>query len=307
LTKGPIKDVARSVHQRLLNVARKTGRPFNDVVQYYADERWLGRLSKSPHGGRFVLKGALMLLVWDTPMTRPTRDIDLLGRVSNDLESMRSLMAEICRTPVEDDGLVFDAESVTTERIAEDADYEGVRSKFRARLGTNRIAMQIDIGFSDVITPAPVRITYPTILDLPMIDLHAYNRETVVAEKFEAMVKLGELNSRMKDFFDIWLLARHFAFDGRVLAEAIRRTFEQRGTPVEAEPICFTGEFATDSSRVTQWSAFLRRSRLEDAPAEFPEVVRHVRAFLRLPATALTEAREFDMRWPPGGPWQPRS
>ena len=307
MTKGPIKDVARSVHQRLLNAARETDRPFNDVLQFYADERWLYRLSQSPHGERFVLKGALMLLVWNTPVTRPTRDIDLLGRISNDLESVRSLVAEVCRTPIEDDGLAFDAEDVTTERIAEDADYAGVRAKFPARLGNARIAMQIDIGFSDVITPGPERISYPTILGQPAADLQAYNRETVVAEKLEAMVKLGELNSRMKDFFDIWLLARHFAFDGRVLAEAIRRTFEQRATPVEAESVCFTGKFATDSSRITQWSAFLRRGRLEEAPAEFPEVVRHVRAFLQSPATALTEARDFDMRWPPGGPWQPCS
>ncbi len=306
MTKGPIKDVARSVHQRLLNVARETGRPFNDVVQYYADERWLHRLSKSSHGGRFVLKGALMLLVWDTPITRPTRDIDLLGMVSNDLESIRSQMAEVCRTPVEDDGLVFDAEGVTTERIAEDADYEGVRAKFRAHLGTNRIAMQIDIGFSDVITPGPVRITYPTILDQPAADLQAYNRETVVAEKFEAMVKLGELNSRMKDFFDIWLLARNFEFDGRVMAEAIRRTFERRGTPLEAKPLCFMDEFAVAPSKVAQWSAFVRRTRLADAPAEFPEVVEYARVFLRSPVTALMDAWEFDMRWPPGGPWQPR-
>lgn len=304
MTKGPLKNVAQSTHHRLLNVARKAGRPFNDVVQQYADERWLYRLSKSSHGGRFVLKGALMLVVWNTPITRPTRDIDLLGRVSNDLESIRSQMAEVCRTPVEDDGLVFDAEGVTTERIAEDADYEGVRAKFRAHLGTNRIAMQIDIGFSDVITPGPVRISYPTILDQPAADLQAYNRETVVAEKLEAMVKLGELNSRMKDFFDIWLLARDFEFDGRVMAEAIRRTFERRGTPLEAKPICFMGEFAAAPSKVAQWSAFVRRGRLADAPAGFPEVAEHARAFLQPVVSALTETEEFNMRWSPGGPWQ---
>jgi predicted nucleotidyltransferase component of viral defense system len=306
LTKGPIKDVARSVHQRLLNIARQTGRPFNDVVQYYADERWLHRLSKSAHGRRFVLKGALMLIVWDTPVTRPTRDIDLLGRISNDLDSIRSVIAEVCKTSVKDDGLVFDADSVTTERIAEDADYEGVRAKFRARLGTNRIAMQVDIGFSDVITTGPVRISYPTILGSPAIQLRAYNRETVVAEKFEAMVKLGELNSRMKDFFDIWLLAKNSAFDGRLLVEALRRTFEQRGTPVEVDPICFRDDFAEDSSRIAQWSAFVRRGRLEGAVAGFPEVVEHVRAFLQSPVNALTMAREFDMHWSPDGPWQPR-
>lgn len=249
MTKRPVKNVAGSVHQRLLDVARKADRRFNDLVQHYAGERWLYRLSQSQHGERFVLKGALLLLVWDTPITRPTRDIDLLGRVSNDLDSIRSVIAEVCETSVEDDGLVFDTTGVTTERIAEDADYEGVRAKFHARLGNTRIAMQIDIGFSDVITPGPVRISYPTILGQPTPNLHAYNRETAVSEKFEAMVKLGELNSRMKDFFDIWLLAGSFNFDGRTLAESIRRTFEQRQTPVEAEPICFTDKFAMDPSK----------------------------------------------------------
>lgn len=152
----------------------------------------------------------------------------MLGRVSNDLESVRSTIAEVCQTPVEDDGLIFDADSVTTERIAEDADYEGVRAKFRARLGTTRIAMQVDIGFSDIITPGAEEIIYPTILDQSPVRLFAYNRETAVAEKVEAMVKLGKLNSRMKDFFDIWLLAGSFEFDGQTQAEAIRRTFERR-------------------------------------------------------------------------------
>ena len=307
MTKRPIKNVAGSVHQRLLDVARKADRRFNDLVQHYAGERWLYRLSQSQHGERFVLKGALLLLVWDTPITRPTRDIDLLGRVSNDLDSIRSVIAEVCETSVEDDGLVFDTTGVTTERIAEDADYEGVRAKFHARLGNTRIAMQIDIGFSDVITPGPVRISYPTILDQPTPNLHAYNRETAVSEKFEAMVKLGELNSRMKDFFDIWLLAGSFNFDGRTLAESIRRTFEQRQTPVEAEPICFTDKFAMDPSKEGQWSAFVRRSRLTGAPKELRMIIEPVRAFLKPPAASLTEQREFDNRWPPNGPWQPQS
>jgi predicted nucleotidyltransferase component of viral defense system len=259
VTKRPITNVAASVHRRLLNVGRQTDRPFNDLVQYYADERWLYRLSQSQHCDRFILKGALMLLVWNAPIMRPTRDIDLLGRVSNDMESIRSLIAEVCETPVEDDGLVFDAGGVTTERIAEDADYEGVRAKFPARLSNTRIAMQIDIGFSDVITPGSVEITYPTILDHPAVKLHAYNRETAVAEKLEAMVKLGELNSRMKDFFDIWLLASGFEFDGRTLAESVLRTFERRKTRLEIQPICLTERFATESSKETQWKAFIRR------------------------------------------------
>jgi len=156
-----VTNQAASVHQRLLNLARTNGRPFNELLQFYAIERFLYRLGQSQYRDRLVLKGALMLLVWKTPMTRPTRDIDLLGRISNDLESVRSVVADICRKVVEDDGLVFDPSTVTTERIAEDADYEGVRARFQGHLGKARIAMQIDLGFSDVITPAPVSISYP--------------------------------------------------------------------------------------------------------------------------------------------------
>ncbi len=305
MTKRQITNVAGSVHRRLLNIAKQTDRRFNDLVQYYADERWLYRLSQSQYGERFVLKGALMLLVWKTPVMRPTRDIDLLGRTSNDLESVRSVIAEVCQTPVEDDGLVFDASSVTTERIAEDADYEGVRAKFRGRLGNTRIAMQIDIGFSDVITPGSVQITYPAILDQPVVCLQAYNRETVVAEKLEAMVKLAELNSRMKDFFDIWLLAGSFDFDGHTLTEAVRRTFERRQTQLEAEPICFTDPFAKNPAKQTQWNAFVRRSHLAGAPAEFSGVVEQVRSFLRPLAAAIAEGQDFRTHWPPAGPWSP--
>lgn len=203
------KDMAASVHQRLLNHARKEGVRFNDVLQRYALERWLYRLSKSDHSERFILKGALMLTAWDLPVTRPTRDIDMLAQVQNDLGGIRQLIADMCRVQCEDDGLIFAAESVTTESIAEDALYEGVRVAFKGSLGNAQIAMQIDLGFSDVVTPAPVDLIYPTILEHPAPHLQAYNRETAIAEKFEAMVKLGELNSRMKDFFDVWLLAEN--------------------------------------------------------------------------------------------------
>ncbi|MBN2560497.1 MAG: nucleotidyl transferase AbiEii/AbiGii toxin family protein [Phycisphaerae bacterium] len=307
MKKRSIKDVAASVHRRLLNVARQTNRPFNDLLQYYADERWLYRLSQSQYSDRFILKGALMLLVWDTPVMRPTRDIDLLGRVSNDLESIRSAIAEVCQAPVEDDGLIFDADNVTTERITEDADYEGVRARFRGHLGNSRIAMQIDIGFGDEITPGPVGIVYPTILDHPSAELRAYNRETAVAEKLEAMVKLGELNSRMKDFFDIWLLAENFEFNGQTLAESVRRTFERRQTQLDSEPICLTDSFSRNSVKADQWDAFVRRGRLSNAATGFPEVIEHVRAFLKPLMSAIAEEQVVDMRWPPGGPWQPQS
>lgn len=300
-----VTNQAASVHQRLLNLAKASGRPFNELLQFYAIERFLYRLAQSQYRDRLVLKGALMLLVWKTPMTRPTRDIDLLGRISNDLESVRSVIADICRQAVEDDGLVFDPSTVTTARIAEDADYEGVRARFQGHLGKARIAMQIDLGFSDVITPAPVSITYPALLGHPGADLMAYSRETTIAEKLEAMVSLGQLNSRMKDFFDLWLLARTQEFEGRIVAEAISRTFARRQTPVADDPVCFTEDFATDPAKLTQWAAFVRNGKLTEAPASFQEVVKAVRIFLRPVLEAAIAKKEFATHWRASGPWMP--
>ena len=297
----PIRNVAASVNQRLLNLAKETRRPFNEFVQFYAIERWLYRLAQSEHRNQFVLKGALMLLVWKTPVTRPTRDIDLLGR--NDLEFVRNVVAGICQVSVEDDGVIFDPSSVSTERIAEDADYEGVRAKFQGHLGKTRLPMQIDIGFSDVVTPEPTMISYPTILNQPAPELHAYSRDTAIAEKFEAMVKLGELNSRMKDFFDIMLLSETGNFEGSQLAGAIQRTFTRRGTAIEAAPLCFSKQFASDPAKAVQWNAFVRRSLLADVPSDFSEVVERVRAFLQPVVIALTDRKSFDLHWEAGGPW----
>ena len=162
-----VKNVAASVRQRLLNEARATGRPFNEVLQYFAMERFLNRLSKSPHGEKFVLKGALMLAMWEVSLTRPTKDIDLLGHVANDIDRIVAVVKEICRHEVEPDGLDFDPDRVQGERIADEAEYEGVRIRFPGKLGTARVTMQIDVGFGDAVVPGPVTTEYPTILDLP--------------------------------------------------------------------------------------------------------------------------------------------
>lgn len=302
MTKRGTTNIAASVHQRLLNLAKASGRPFNELLVYYGIERFLYRLSISRYGERFVLKGALTLLVWQTPVTRPTRDIDLLGRTSNDLEAIRAMFAEVCHQPVDDDGLVFDA-AVTTSRIAEDADYEGVRAQFQGRLRNARIAMQIDIGFSDVITPAPVPVVYPVMLDQPAPHLMAYNRETAIAEKLEAMVSLGELNSRMKDFFDVWLLARSYDFEGAALARAIAGTFARRQTPVETMPVCFSNIFAGSPAKAAQWTAFVRNARLTGMPADFAEVAAEVARFAGPVLEAVAASREFRKTWQHPGPW----
>lgn len=303
MTKGPIKNMAASVRQRLTNAAKVASRRFGDVLQYYVLERWLFRLSQSQYRDRFILKGALLFVVWKTPATRPTRDIDLLGRLNNDLEYIRAVLAEVCQTQVDDDGLVFGSATVTTERIAEDADYQGVRATFQATLGNARIPMQIDIGFSDVITPAPANVIYPTILDLPTANLLAYNRETAIAEKFEAMVKLGELNSRMKDFFDVTVLADNFEFAGKALADSIRATFAQRQTPIQSHPICFSDQFTSDAAKAAQWKAFVRRSMITNASA-FAQVVENARNFLQPVALKLANREPFDRHWDRSGKWR---
>lgn len=299
--------MAASVRQRLLNLARSKRRSFNEVVQHYALERWLYRLSRSGYSERFVLKGALLLRVWDTHVARPTRDIDLLAHAGNDLEAIRRTITAICETPVDDDGMVFREQSVATERISEDADYQGVRATFRGLLETVRCPMQVDMGFSDVVTPGPVEIDYPTILDQPMPHLRAYNRETVIAEKFEAMVRLGELNSRMKDFFDVWVLTGRTSFDGSGVLKAVSATFSRRGTAIDTSAICLREDYGREESKNAQWQAFIRRGGLYGAPASFFEVWQATMVFLRPVAEAIQQGYPFRMSWRSPGPWLPGS
>jgi len=298
------KNIVASIRQRLLNKARETGRPFSELLQYFAMERFLYRLSKSHYADNFVLKGALMLTVWKALLSRPTIDIDLLGRIDNKIETIVEVTREICRQEVEPDGIAFDVASIEAGRIAEDADYEGIRVRFRGSLGTAQIVMQLDIGFGDVVVPSPEPTNYPTILDLPAPQLRGYSRESTIAEKLEAMVKLGILNSRMKDFFDIWLMLRQFDFEGPILAEAISKTFFARGTNIQSEPIALTKTFAEDAAKAAQWRGFIRRNRLRDVPQNFPEVITAIVAFLGPIMKTLAGSHSFRGTWKASGPWR---
>ena len=282
----PATNVAASVRQRRLNKARSSGWPFNELLQYYAMERFLYRLELSDHVERFILKGALMLRAWRAPEARPTMDIDMLGRTSNTEADIIAQIQDILSVAVPDEGLVFDPESIQAERITEDADYEGIRVRFKASLGVARISMQIDIGFGDIVHPKPEMAELPTILDQPAPQLLCYSRESAIAEKFEAMVKLGALNSRMKDFYDIWLLSRQFEFDRETLAEAIRLTFNQRGTALPQAIEAFSPDFA--AAKQVQWAAFRKRLGQEHIPTSFGEVVGGVEAFLEPARKALS-------------------
>jgi hypothetical protein len=307
VNRRPIKDMAASVRQRLLNQARESDRPFNELLHYFAMERFLYRLSRSPYAEQFVLKGALMLRAWRSPFSRPTMDIDLLGCLSNEVERIVGVVQDICRLQVEDDGLTFDPESVEGERVAEEAEYEGVRVRLRGTLGTARLALQIDVGFGDAIVPGAVLTELPTLLDLPAPRIRGYSRESAIAEKFHTMVKRGVLNSRLRDFFDIWLLARQFDFEGSVLAKAMATTFARRGQAVPAQPVALTGTFAEDPAKASQWRGFLRKSRLTSAPSELDEVVEEIKGFLGPVAESVASSRPFEARWDAGGPWSPKA
>lgn len=297
-------DLSASVHQRLLNKARESGRPFNELLQYYAMERFLYRLSRSPYVDKFILKAALMLTVWEAPVTRPTMDIDVLGKLKLDREKMIRVVREICEEEVETDGIEFDTSAISAERIREDADYEGIRIRFRGRLGKAVIRMQIDVGTGDKVVPKATAIDYPTLLDLPSPRLRGYSRESVIAEKFEAMLKLGLINSRMRDFYDVWLPSQHFDFQGRVLVQGMLTTLTVRRTEPTESPTAFSPEFAKDETKSNQWKAFIRKNRIEGAPDEFQVVVRDVAKFLREPLTSIVRGESFEMVWQAPGPWK---
>ncbi len=286
-----------------MNQARATQRPFQELLQYYAMERFLYRLSSSTHRSRFILKGGLMLHAWKAPLARATRDVDLLGRLENSLEVVGRTIREVCSTEVTPDGLVFDPDTLTVEHIHEEAESPGVRVRFMGLLGKVRLGMQLDVGFGDVVVPGPEPLVYPTLLDLPAPSLDGYPRETVIAEKFQAMVFLGALNSRMKDFYDVWLLARRFDFDGCVLARALAATFARRETRIEPEPVAFTRDFVGGTHARTGWSAFRKKAGLLHAPEDLGVVVEALSVFLKPVASACMEGTSFDMRWSAGGPW----
>lgn len=299
------KNLPASVRQRLLNLAQARGEDFGLVLTRYGIERFLYRLAQSEYHDQFVLKGALLFELWTQRSYRPTRDLDLEGQGENSTARMKRLFSEIMNQAVEDDGLVFDPKSLRVARIKEDQEYEGLRVTLVSRLERARIHMQIDIGFGDVIVPAPREIQYSAMLNFPRARLRAYPREAVVAEKLEALVKLGMANTRMKDFYDLWKLSHDFDFDGALLTDAIKATFTHRGTEVPSgAPLALTEEFSRDSQKAKQWQAFLKKSGLDHDHAELPTVAADLSSFLVPPLQAVKEREHFTQSWPKGGPWQ---
>jgi len=299
-----IRNLAASVRQRLFNVAKQRGDDFEILLTRYAIERLLYRLSQSPHSSHFLLKGATLFALWGGGPYRSTRDLDLLGRGESSVRRLEKVFRDICTVQVEPDGLRFAAETVEGNEIREDLDYGGVRIVLIARLEQARIQIQVDIGFGDAVTPPPEDIEFPTILEFPAPHLRAYRRETVVAEKFQAMVMLGIANSRMRDFYDIWFLSRRFEFSGLLLCQAIKGTFTRRRTALPTQtPLALTPEFSASPDKQAQWRAFARKAVLTLNQTAFPEVTVALNEFLMPPTLTLVRGVKPTMRWRPGGPW----
>lgn len=302
------RNLSASVRQRLLNIARRDGEAFDLVLTRYALERLLYRLGQSKFHDQFLLKGAMLFAVWGGEVHRPTRDVDLLGFGTSELAEVENIFREICQQPVEADGLAFFPDNMRALEIREDQEYQGVRVSFEARLENAVISIQIDIGYGDAVTPAPENITYPTMLDFAAPKLRAYPLYTVVAEKFQAMVWLGIANSRMKDFYDIWIIMQKFSFEGQILSQAVEATFARRKTPLPTNvPLALTQVFANDAAKQTQWKAFLRKNVLPVDGKTFPDIITALHDFLMPPTLAAASGLPFNATWTSGEAWQTNS
>jgi predicted nucleotidyltransferase component of viral defense system len=305
-----VRNLTASIRDRLRIQARERNEEFQLILTQYAIDRLLYRLSSSPHADRFVLKGAMLVSIWGGGRYRVTRDVDLLKFGSSELDHIETLFREVCEAPVDvADGLTFDPDSVRAQAIREPNEYDGVRVKMTVFLDRAQILVQVDVGFGDAITPSSEVIELPGFLDFPRTRFRAYPKETVVAEKFQAMVALGMANTRMKDFYDVWFLATRFAFKGPSLASAVKATFARRRTALpEDTPAALTMQFHDDDNRRRQWAAFLARTRPEAQPPGLPDVAALIWRFVGPAVAALRNASAdtgsvFEKGWPAGGPW----
>lgn len=302
--KEPVKNIPASIQARLKTEAELQRRPFAEIIQYYAMERFLYRLSKTRYAEKFVLKGGLLFYVWNIPLRRPTRDIDFRGYVVNDTESLAQIFREISEFPVPEDGMLFDGGTIAIEETQIDADYQGARTKLTAYLGRSRIIIQIDIGFSDALSSKAEPVDYPNLLpDARQIHLKGYPKEAVVAEKFHAMIRHAELNSRMKDYYDLWLLAETYEFDSQSLQKAMEATFKQRDTELPAQrPAALSVDFAVSNN--SRWRSFLRKMDLQSTETdEFSRVVEQIWKFVEYPIRSSPGKTRLARYWSPQIGW----
>jgi predicted nucleotidyltransferase component of viral defense system len=283
----PKRNMGASVRARLLNLTKDRNQPNDLLLTRYALERLLYRLSITKHRERFVLKGAMLMTIWFEDSFRPTRDLDLLGFGDPDPQAMLAVFREFLAVPA-DDGVVFNVEGLAVDLIREELEYGGLRIKTDAEIAGARVRIIVDVGFGDAIEPGPIELVLPVLLDFPPPRLRAYPREAVIAEKFQAMEALGRANSRMKDFYDIWLLSRTYEFEGDALARAIAATFARRKTSIPVDPpYALTRAFADDRAKQQQWMSFA-----EAIGAELPtlaEIVEDLAGFLMPHAAGALE------------------
>lgn len=299
----PNTGLVQSLQARIVNHAKGLRVEPTLLFTRFGLERFLYRLSKSNYADSFVLKGALMMLVWAGESVRATRDADLLGFGDITSQKLERVFREIAVIPCDpDDGVAFLPDTVTASAIRETDQYGGQRVRVEGRLGTVKLSLQFDVGVGDAVYPPPEWLEFPSLLDVPRPMLRTYQSETSIAEKLHAMVVLGESNTRMKDYFDVATLARIREFDGAAMARAIRETFERRNTPIVAMPAGLTSRFGRDAGKQRQWEAFVSKNRI-DAAMGFEAWVLRCAFFAGPVLTALSRGAEFAGRWPAGGPW----
>jgi hypothetical protein len=273
------KNIVASVLARLRNTAKSSGAPFQQILQQYAMERFLHRVSKSPHAKSVILKGALLLKTIGIPHARPTMDIDMLRKGKADQESLIALVRDCASIDVEPDGLTFLAKTIVAEEIKKDSEYKGTRILMDARMSNVRLRIQVDFGVGDVMASGPRMIDYPTLLDGDAIQLLAYPIETAIAEKLEAMVSLGDANSRMKDFYDVWLCSQHLDIDPDALLTAIHATFKNRRTLLPADEFEAFSQTFVDEHQI-QWNAFVGKIGEDGLKNKFGEIVEALAIFV---------------------------
>ena len=298
MTTSNTKDIAKSVRQRLLNYAKDQGDNFNTVMVQYILQRLLYRLSTSEYANSFLLKGAWLFVVWNNALHRPTKDVDLLGFGNNDSDELLMIFKSIACVDIEQaDGVKFTTDTFKAEKIKEGEHYQGVRITGQAMLDTAKIPLQIDIGFGDAVTPNPIEAKLPSLLDMPEPLLRVYPVYTVIAEKFQAMVDLGLANSRMKDFYDIQVIAHMMHLDGSVLLEAVKATFDRRETLFSTEPLyVFSDDFRQDKNKQNQWNAFKNKNSLVNK-GSFADVVAEIKILLEPIYCAIAEDKSFTLKW----------
>jgi hypothetical protein len=299
-----VANIAASVRQRLKNLSDEKEWDYQILLRRFVLERILYRLTASGFQDEFVLKGAMLQAVWMENPFRTTRDLDLHARGEEDAARMLKSFQTILTTVVDDDGVTFDVDALSAGPIRENSAYSGIRLTTTARIGGARVPVVVDIGFGDAITPKPELAEYPSLLDFPKPRLMVYPRETVVAEKFEAMVTLGLTNSRMKDFHDVAMLASTFEFNGGSLVKALTATFERRGTALPREtPLALTDVFLRRPETIALWKAFVTREAILGEYSDLGDIIRLLRSFLLQPATAASGGADLSLHWPAGGPW----